>query len=292
MKRRSFRTDAQDAGKPLERFLEQALEDGSARALITAGAVYVGGRRCLDPQRVLTAGSVVLVVLEESGQSVLAPALPPPPVSVLFEDDWLLAVDKPPGIAAQPTPGRVGESLLDAVSARLGSPAGLVHRLDFDTSGVVVFGKHREATSGLAAEFREGRARKQYLAVTGPGLPERGSIDLPISKDPSRPGRQRASRAANGVPALTEYERLTSGPARCVVKLRPQTGRTHQLRAHLTAIGFPILGDVLYGGLRELNGVPIPRCLLHAQRLELSHPRDGQAWEIEAPAPDDLARWL
>jgi 23S rRNA pseudouridine1911/1915/1917 synthase len=236
---------------------------------------------------------VVAVVLEEGGRSVLeAPAAPPPSLSILFEDAELIAVDKPAGITAQPTEGRVGDSLVDLVSARLGRPAGLVHRLDRETSGVTVFGKTARATTALAAEFRDGRARKRYLAATGPGLPPSGTVDLPLSKDPSRPGRWRASRAANGVPALTDFRTLYAGPEYCLVELLPHTGRTHQLRAHLTALGAPILGDSRYGGAARAGGLSASRCLLHAQALALSHPRTGQPLSIESPVPEDLRRFF
>jgi 23S rRNA pseudouridine1911/1915/1917 synthase len=186
----------------------------------------------------------------------------------------------------------VGESLVDLVSARLGRPAGLVHRLDRETSGVTLFGKTEAATRALAAEFREGRARKRYLAATGPGLPPSGTVELPLSRDPSRPGRWRASRTANGVPALTEFRTLYAGPEYCLVELSPRTGRTHQLRAHLTALGAPILGDARYGGAARAGGLPAPRCLLHAQALALSHPRTGQPLLLEAPVPKDLLRFF
>jgi 23S rRNA pseudouridine1911/1915/1917 synthase len=167
-----------------------------------------------------------------------------------------------------------------------------VHRLDRETSGVTVFGKTAQATTALAAEFREGRARKRYLAATGPGLPPSGTVDLPLSKDPSRPGRWRASRTANGVPALTVFRTLYTGPEYCLVELLPRTGRTHQLRAHLTALGAPILGDSRYGGAVRAGGISAPRCLLHAQALELSHPRTGLPLRVESPVPEDLRRFF
>jgi len=232
------------------------------------------------------------VVLEEGGRSPLEAPPPPPALSVLFEDDWLIAVDKPPGITAQPTEGRVGDSLVDLVSARLQRPAGLVHRLDRETSGVTVFGKTPPATTALAEQFREGVARKRYVAATGPGLPPSGTVDLPLSKDPSRPGRWRASAAANGVPALTDFRTLYAGTDFCLVELLPHTGRTHQLRAHLTALQAPILGDSRYGGAAQAGGLSAPRCLLHAQALELAHPRTGQPLRVEAPIPEDLQRFF
>jgi 23S rRNA pseudouridine1911/1915/1917 synthase len=274
MKRRTF--DSADDG-PVAQAVARGLDVplAEAQALVATGAVYVEGRRARDAGAAVRAGARLTVVLEEGGRAVTAAASPPPPLVVLYEDADVIAVDKPAGVTAQPTPGRVGDSLLDLVSARLGHAAGLVHRLDRETSGVTVFGKHPAATRRLAAAFREGRAKKQYLAVTKAGLPASGDIELPLSKDPSRPGRWRASARANGVPAHTRYTRLADGPV-SLVQLFPQTGRTHQLRAHLAGIGHPIVGDRLYGG------APGPRCLLHAWRLAL----DGL--EFEAPVPADL----
>ncbi len=294
MKRRTFQTEPPLAGRPVAEAVAEKLGVSveEARRLVEAGAVYLAGRRCRDAGVRLRAGQVVAVVLEEGGRGVLEAPAPPPPLSVLFEDEVVIAVDKPAGLTAQPTAGRVGDSLVDLVSARLGRPAGLVHRLDRETSGVTIFGKTGPATAALAAEFREGRARKRYVAATGPGLAPSGMVDLPLSKDPSRPGRWRASRTANGVPALTEFRTLYTGEEFCVVELLPRTGRTHQLRAHLTALGAPILGDARYGGAASAGGIPAPRCLLHARALELAHPRTGQPLRLEAPVPEDLLRFF
>ncbi|HEX8825164.1 MAG TPA: RluA family pseudouridine synthase [Archangium sp.] len=296
MKRRTFRVEAAHSGHLLGEALaaELAVPPEEAERLVGVGAVYVAGRRCRDAKLRLSPGQVVTAVLEEGGQSPLAASpVATPEFRVLHEDPDVLAVDKPAGVTAQPTEGRVGDSLVDRVGAYLKRPAGLVHRLDRETSGVTVFGKTPQATTALAEEFREGRARKRYLAVVGPvDLPSQGTIDLPLSKDPSRPGRWRATRAANGIPALTEYRVLHAGAGFCLVELLPQTGRTHQLRAHLTALGAPILGDSRYGGAAQAGGIPAPRCLLHAQALELGHPRTGAPVRFEAPVPEDLARFF
>ena len=147
----------------------------------------------------------------------------------------------------------------------------------------------------LALQFREGRVHKRYLAACGPGLGAHGSqglIELPLSKDPARPGRYRASRTANGVPASTVWRLLHAAPEYALVALFPRTGRTHQLRAHLTALGAPILGDARYGGAAQALGEKVPRCLLHAQALSLRHPLSGASLLLEAPLPDDLARFF
>ncbi len=290
MKRRSFTVSGRPPGLRLEAALGAELKVGlvEARQLIERGAIYVDGRRATDPSRLLTGDRKITAVLEESGRAALDEPASFAELQILLEDEHLIALGKPPGLVAQPTAGRVGESLLDSVSAHLGRPAGLVHRLDRDTSGVTVFGKSKGATSALAEQFRRGTVSKRYLAATAPGLPEEGAVDLPLSKDPSRPGRYRASRKANGVPAVTVYHRMFASKAFCLVALRPQTGRTHQLRAHLAALGAPILGDSLYGGAGEAAGLQAGRCLLHAQSLELAHPCTGEALLIEAPLPPDL----
>ncbi|MDC0713996.1 RluA family pseudouridine synthase [Stigmatella sp. ncwal1] len=290
MKRRTFHAEGVLVGRPVVEAVATQLDVEAAQALqlVEAGAVYVGGRRCREAGLRLRAGQVVAVVLEEGGRSSLEALAAPPSLDILFEDEALIAVDKPVGITAQPTEGRTGGSLVDLVSERLGRPAGLVHRLDRETSGVTVFGKTSQATTALAAEFREGRAHKRYVAVTGPGLPASGTVDLPLSRDPSRPGRWRASRTANGIIALTDFRTLYAGADFCLVELLPQTGRTHQLRAHLTALGAPILGDSRYGGAATAGGFPAGRCLLHAQGLELAHPLTGDPLRMEAPLPADL----
>jgi 23S rRNA pseudouridine1911/1915/1917 synthase len=294
MKRRSIRVTEEQAGEPLAALVGEAARasPADARRLVEGGAVYLDGRRCKLPARALAVGQAVMVVLEEAGQGALEAAPAPAALAVLFEDAHLVAVDKAAGVTAQPTASKEGESLLDAVGRYLGRPAGLVHRLDRDTSGVTVFGKTKAATSALAGEFREGRARKRYLAVTGPGLTEEGTIALPLSKDPSRPGRQRASKTANGVPARTDWKRLYAGQGFCLVALFPHTGRTHQLRAHLTALGAPILGDSLYGGVAGAEGLVAARCLLHAQALLFRHPATSEDLLVEAPLPADLAAFF
>ena len=296
MKRRTFRVETAQVGLPLGEVLvaQLGLPREEVERLVGVGAVYVGGRRSRDVGVRLVLQQVVTVVLEEGGVSPLAAApVSPGEWRVLFEDEALIAVDKPAGMTAQPTEGRVGDSLVDQVGAHLKRPAGLVHRLDRETSGVTVFGKTSEATAALAGEFREGRAHKRYLAVVGPvALPSHGTIDLPLSKDPSRPGRWRATRAANGIPALTVYRVLHTGAEFHLVELLPQTGRTHQLRAHLTALGAPILGDSRYGGVARAGGLAAARCLLHAQALELAHPRTGAPVRFEAPLPEDLAHFF
>ena len=289
MKRRAFR--ASGSG-PLAEAVARGLgcPPDEARALVTRGAVYLRGRRQRDPSLVVPPDSEVLVVLEEAGRSSTEPLPTPPPLRILHEDDQVLAVDKPAGLAAQPTPGGVG-SLLLLASAHLGREAGLVHRLDRDTTGVMVFGKSSQATSALAASFRTGTARKQYLAVTAPGLPADGTCTLRLARDRTRPGRW-VARPRDGLEAETRFRRLGATAELAVAALWPLTGRTHQIRAHLAALGAPIAGDRLYGGPLRLGGEAVGRSLLHAHVLVLPHPRTGAPLRLQAPLPEDMAPWF
>ncbi len=289
MKRRAFQTRA--AG-PLAGGVAAGLGCtlDEARTLVARGAVYVRGRRQRDPAAGVPADCPILVVLEEAGRASTAPLLAAAPLRVLHEDRQLLAVDKPPGLPAQPTPGGVS-SLLTLASGYLGREAGLVHRLDRDTSGVTVFGKSPAATSALAASFRTGAARKQYLAVTGPGLPPEGTCTLRLTRDRTRPGRW-AARPGDGLQAETRFRRLGGTPELALATVWPRTGRTHQIRAHLAALGSPIAGDRLYGGPSHLQGRQIDRSLLHAHVLVLPHPRTGAPLRLVAPLPEDLALWF
>jgi 23S rRNA pseudouridine1911/1915/1917 synthase len=289
VKRRAFRASgAGPLGEVVARGLSRSPSE--AAALVSRGAVYLRGRRQRDPTLEVAAGTEVLVVLEEGGRSSSAPLPEPAPLRVLYEDDHLVAVDKPAGLAAQPTPGGV-VSLLLLASAHLGREAGLVHRLDRDTTGVMVFGKSPRVTSALAASFRTGAARKQYLAITAPGLPESGTCTLRLARDRNRPGRW-VARARDGIEAETRFRRLGSAADLAAAALWPRTGRTHQIRAHLAALGAPIAGDRLYAGPLQLRGEPIARSLLHAHVLVLPHPRTGEPLMLLAPVPEDMAPWF
>lgn len=280
--------DVEAPGERLDRFLAAGagISRGEARRALDRGAVYLDGKRCRIASRLLAPGQRVEVVLEEAGRTTAGEG---PPPAILHEDALVLAVDKPPGMPSQATPlGDVG-TLPWHVARHLGrrtAEVATVHRLDRETSGVVVFGKTAAATRALAAAFREGTARKEYLAVVAGALRGEGVIDGALAPDPARRGSFRV--APGGVPALTRYRVQEHGDAATVVQLLPGTGRTHQLRVHLASLGHPILGDARYGGPRRAGEIEAPRLLLHARRLELPHPAGGTL-AVEAPVPPDLA---
>jgi len=292
VKKLELQVAAPDENERLDRFIARAggISRGEARRVLARGGVWVDQKRVQVGSRVVQLGQSGRVVFEEAGRTEpQTDALGPG--RILHEDSALIAVDKPPFVAAQGPLATDRGSLIDLVSRHVGRQVGLVHRLDLETSGVTVFGKTREATSRLAAAFREGTARKRYLALAVGTLPDEGRIDLPLSPDPRRKGRFVARRDAK-VPALTRYRVLERTSGLCLVEVHPETGRTHQIRVHLAAEGAPLAGDPLYGGPTELPGAEAPlaigRVMLHARGLRLPHPSTSEPFEIQAPVPEDM----
>jgi tRNA pseudouridine32 synthase/23S rRNA pseudouridine746 synthase len=213
---------------------------------------------------------------------------------VIYEDAAVLVLDKPAGLSSQG--GRIAANTLDDMLwafARQGhARPRLIHRLDRDTSGVILTAKTKPAAGFLGKALMAKRFRKTYLAVLAAAPdPKGGVIDMPLRRDsigrevsmkPCAPDHPEAETA------LTRYRTLAHNDVAALVELSPETGRMHQLRAHLASIGRPILGDPRYGGALTLGGAPVPRLMLHAARLRFPHP-DGGDKHIEAPIPADMA---
>jgi len=209
------------------------------------------------------------------------------PVPLIFEDEHLMVVDKPAGLVVHPGAGnRSGtlvNALLDKGIAGGEDPErpGIVHRLDRDTSGLMVLAKSEEAYAGLVAALSERRVKRIYRAlVVGEGLPHAGIIDSPVGRDPANPTLM---AAGVGRPAVTHFEVMHEAAGHAMLWVRLETGRTHQIRVHLSAIGHPVYADPLYG-----EAVPDQRLWLHAEKLAFVHPVTGEALEFEAPIPEDL----
>ena len=213
---------------------------------------------------------------------------------VIYEDKLILALNKPPGLSSQGGRGQVHtlDELLWAFARPGKARPRLIHRLDRDTSGVILAAKTKPAAAALGKTLMGRRFRKTYVAVVGPGAPEpfTGAIEAPLRREEQ--GREAWMRVCgpshpDAVTALTLYRTLAHSPAAALVELRPETGRMHQLRVHLASIGRPIAGDVRYGGALTLAGAPVPRLMLHAAALEFPHP-EGGAKRVEAPLPPDI----
>lgn len=202
----------------------------------------------------------------------------------------LCAVDKPAGVPAQPTQASDRGHLPELAQALMGGEIFPVHRLDRETSGVVVLARTRAAAAALSAAFREGSPQKTYLALcTRAPEPRDGRIEDPLGPD-ARPGRRAVvALDRGGEPAATRYRTLRVGPSgHALVEARPETGRTHQIRVHLAHRGAPLLGDARYGGAKRVVELSIPRVMLHAARLEIGHPASGSRLVLEAPPPEDF----
>jgi len=213
---------------------------------------------------------------------------------VLFEDDSLIALDKPPGLSSQG--GRIQARTLDDLLTAFARPGGqrprLVHRLDRDTSGVILAARTKPAAAFLGKALMGRRVAKTYLAIVAPGAPEPpvGRLRRPLRRVSQ--GREvHMTICEDGDPdaetADTGWRTLARGPEAALVELRPHTGRMHQLRVHMASLGRPIAGDARYGGALVLAGAPAPRLLLHAWRLRVPTPGGGEA-AFEAPIPVDL----
>ena len=285
--RREIAVPHEAAGERLDVFLGGPLGSRArAQRLIDAGQVTVDGEP--RPKRHRLGGGERVEVDESDPRP--EPGAEEAPVRVVYEDDRLLVVDKPAGIVVHPAPGHRSGTLAQALAGRArgggeGWRAGIVHRLDRDTSGLLVVAKDDEAHRRLKALLQARAIRREYLALVEGRPPARsGTIDAPLGRD--RRDRTRVSVQTDAPrAAVTHFEVERALPRATLLRVRLETGRTHQIRAHLRAIGHPVAGDPRYG-TRGLYG--LQRQFLHAARLAFAHPATGEAIEVESPLPPDL----
>jgi 23S rRNA pseudouridine1911/1915/1917 synthase len=263
----------------------------TAQRLIDDGRVTVNGHVRPKSWRLATGDSIV-AELDESPPSDGLPA----PFSVVFEDEHLMVVDKPPGVVTHPAGGRRGTTLSEALAARgaAGGPdparPGIVHRLDRDTSGLLIVARSERAHTALRRMISARKVRREYLALVG-GAPDAdsGTIDAPLGRDRVRRTivSTRTDRPRTAVTHFTVLERL---PRTALLRVRLETGRTHQIRAHLAAIGHPVCGDRAYGGAECGDRLGLTRQFLHSERLMFRHPITGELVACESKPPVDLRR--
>ena len=287
-------------GERLDSALARMFGLSRARAaeLIGDGSVLVSGRPAAKSDRV-PAGEWLDVTLPQP-VTVQPPAEPVPGLTVVYEDADIMVVDKPPGVAAHPTPGWTGPTVLQGLAAAGHTIAtsgaaerqGIVHRLDANTSGLMVVAKSEHAYSVLKQAFRDREVEKVYHAlVQGHPDPLRGTVDAPIARHPSGDGR--FAVVAGGRPSVTHYDTLEAFRAASLAEVLLETGRTHQIRVHMSAIRHPCVGDRLYGADPVLAAhLGLTRQWLHAVRLGFAHPADGRRVEFTSEYPDDLRHAL
>ncbi|MFD0687060.1 RluA family pseudouridine synthase [Actinomadura fibrosa] len=276
------------------------LSRGSAADIIAAGDVSLDGQAVATKSERLHAGAWLEVALPPPAAAPAPVAEPVPGMGVLYEDDDIVVVNKPIGVAAHPTTGWTGPTVLGGLlgaghtiaTSGASERQGIVHRLDANTTGAMVVAKSEVAYSRLKRAFKERRIDKRYRAlVQGHPDPFRGTVDAPIDRHPSGDGR--FAVVAGGKPSVTHYDTVEAFRAATLLDIDLETGRTHQIRVHMSAIRHPCVGDMAYGADPTLAArLGLTRQWLHAARLGFEHPTRGDWVEFESPYPDDLARAL
>ena len=263
-----------------------------AQRLIADGYITVNDRVAKASLK-LSIGDRLRVVIPPTAPSPLSPEAMP--LNIIYEDDDLLAVDKPAGLTVHPAPGHPSHTLINAILAHFPSLAevsdslrpGVVHRLDKDTSGVMLVAKNRVAQIKLSEQFKSHSVVKSYLVlVKGRLTPEQGIIEAPMGRDPRN--RKKMAVVAEGREARTEYRVIKYIGNYTLLKVMPETGRTHQIRVHLSAIGFPVVGDSVYG----VKSPHLSRQFMHASRLGFRSPSTGEYVEFTSELPPDLEQAL
>jgi 23S rRNA pseudouridine1911/1915/1917 synthase len=264
----------------------------AAREAVRAGRIDVAGTVVDEPGREVPPDAPVHFHPDRPARRRVRTRL-----SVLYEDSAVLIVDKPAGLLTVPTEAKEKDTLwaraLQYLQHRYGGRpyTGIVHRLDKETSGAVVFARTRPALHFLQERFRAHAIDREYVAIARGNLPESGRYDADLIRTPgirrgiARPGEE-------GQRAITRYRSLEKLAGATLVSVRPETGRTHQIRVHFAAAGHPILGDRVYGSETERAADDAPRQMLHARRLGFPHPATGEPVAAEAPIPEDFAEVL
>jgi 23S rRNA pseudouridine1911/1915/1917 synthase len=296
-----FRAGAEGAGKRLDQFVQEQMPQFSRARVqewIKAGRVLVNGAR-QRPAYTVRAGDVVEA--EPAAPAPLRAVAEEIPLSVLYEDNDVVAIDKPAGMVVHVGAGVLQGTLVNALLHRYGALSsvggaarpGIVHRLDRYTSGVLLVAKNDAAHRALAAQFSGRTVEKVYVAlVHGAVKAETGRIDRPIARDPVRRTRMTA-RLEQGRAAWTEYRVMRRLRKFTLLEARIGTGRTHQIRVRLSSIGHPVVGDTLYGAPAKIPGLPdLGRYFLHARRIRFRQPTTGQEITVEAELPEELREWL
>ena len=275
---------------------ETAPEHSRARwqALIKDGLVTVNGEKT-KPNSKLRIGDCVKWTVPDPVEA--SPQAEEIPLTVLFEDRDLIVINKPAGLVVHPAAGNETGTLVNALLhhckdlAGIGGEKrpGIVHRLDKDTSGIMVIAKNEAAMNALAHQFKERETEKEYLAIVrGIPAPSRGTVNTTIGRHPVH-RKKMAVNVRSGREAVSHYEVLETFGEAALVRVKIETGRTHQIRVHMAHINHPVIGDGVYGRSFHLKA---PRQMLHAAKLSLTHPGTGKRIAFEAPLPEDMQRLL
>ncbi|MBR0130098.1 MAG: RluA family pseudouridine synthase [Firmicutes bacterium] len=295
-----FTITEEHAGQRIDSVLSNLMEDVSRSyivKLIEGGNVAVGGSECLSKKRKLLSGENIRLVLPPASEGLSEPE--DIPLDIVYEDDHLIVVNKPKGMVVHPAAGNLSGTLVNALLFHCGSMSsiggmarpGIVHRIDKDTSGLIVAAKTDAAHQGLSAQLAEHSVTREYRAVCFYGFAEdRGTVDAPIGRDPRNRLRMAVVPPEKGRRAVTHWRVLQRFNGFTELACRLETGRTHQIRVHMAHIKRPLLGDTVYGPANQpykLNGQ-----MLHAGILGFVHPVTGQYMEFDADPPAEYLETL
>ena len=298
MEKLTLQPNKEDAGRRVDAWLAANLEDvtrSAAQRLLEEGRVTCGGRPLAKNYK-LTGVATLEVALPEPEPVDVTPQ--DIPLNVVYEDDDVIVVNKPKGLVVHPAPGHPDGTLVNALLYHCGDSLsgiggelrpGIVHRIDRDTSGLIIAAKNDFAHQRLAAQLQDHTlARIYHCIVVGNLREDAGTVDAPIGRHPV--DRKKMAVAANGRPAVTHWRVLERFQGFCYVECRLETGRTHQIRVHMAHIGHPILGDTVYGNKKPVPGLQ-GQCL-HAVGLRFLHPRTGEAVELHCELPEEFQNQL
>lgn len=288
---------ADEPGARLDKYVSErcaGLSRTRAQKLIGDGFVRVNGEITRAGHKLNTGDNITVNIPSEEPSSLESE---PIPLSIIYEDDDLLVIDKPAGLTVHPAPGHPSHTLVNALLSHLSvlpdtgdaQRPGIVHRLDRDTSGVMVIAKNSPARDNLMEQFRARSVVKRYrVLVRGHLTPEEGIIEAPVGRDPRHRQRMAVVPESRGREARSEYHVIRYIGDYTLLEVRPETGRTHQIRVHLKAIGYPVAGDKVYG----VKAPPLTRQFVHAAALGFTLPSTGEYMEFTSPLPPDLTRAL
>jgi 23S rRNA pseudouridine1911/1915/1917 synthase len=291
---------ASETGQRLDKCLTARLPEFSRsriQQLLVQACVTAGGITITDANLKVKPGDIFVVDIPPAvPMTVSASDIP---LTIVFEDKHLLVIDKPAGMTVHPAPGHHDDTLVNALLAHCGDSLsgiggvmrpGIVHRIDKDTSGLLVVAKHDSAHRHLAAQLAERTLKRQYIAIVrGMPKPLSGTIDAAIARSPANRQKMTVVKSG-GRPSVTHYKTEEIFENAALVRCKLETGRTHQIRVHLTHIGYPIIGDPVYGGRGKV--IAFPRQALHAANLTLIHPETGEEMEFSSPIPQDMQELL
>jgi len=275
------------------------LSRSSVSHLIEAGEVRRKGKALAKSDRVNVGEKIEILMPAEKAEPALT-STPIEELKVIYNDDHIIVIDKPAGIAAHPSPGWTGATVIGAIigagynvsTSGAAERQGIVHRLDVGTTGLMVVAKDEKSYTSLKDQFRERTVSKVYHALAqGHMDPAEGTIDAPIDRHPRED--YRFAVVAAGKPSITHYKALEYFPAVTLLEIELETGRTHQIRVHFSALHHPLVGELTYGADPALaQSLKIARPWLHAKKLSLTHPISGELLHFESPYPADLTRSL